>query len=147
VEETGKIFIILFAFGGFLLASYIRGKKRAEKPLVCPLEGSCEEVVHSRYSTLFGIPLETWGMLYYGATSIAYAFFLLFPELTPSFAPYALLLTSAFAFLLSMYLTSIQAFFIHHWCTWCLFSAGISTIIFLLGVAILNQNILLSLLK
>lgn len=143
MEQIGKILIILFAFVGFLIASYIRGKKQAEKPLVCPLEGSCENVVHSEYSTLFRVPLEIWGMLYYGITTVSYILFLMFPELTPALASHALLVVSAIAFLFSIYLTGIQAFFIHHWCTWCLFSAGISTLIFLVGVALVNEDILL----
>lgn len=147
MEQIGKILIILFAFVGFLIASYIRSKKHAEKPLVCPLEGSCENVVHSSYSTLFGIPLEIWGMFYYGITLVSYTVFFLFPEVMPLWASYILLGLSLIAFTFSIYLTAIQAFLIHHWCTWCLFSAGISTLIFLICMSLINENILLVFMK
>lgn len=137
-----KIFIALLATIGFILASYIRSHKKNEKPLVCPLEGSCETVVHSEYSTLFGIPLELLGMIYYGLIAVSYIFIILFEYLVPGYVSTILLILSLIAFIFSLYLTAVQAFVIHHWCTWCLFSASISTLICILSVFIFIESTL-----
>ena len=72
------IAIALLALGGLLLANYIRSTKKAPGTLICPLEGSCEEVISSKYSKLFGIPIEILGMLYYFLTFVAYSIFIFF---------------------------------------------------------------------
>ena len=142
MEHTGKILIALLGFSGFLLAGYIRNHKQKMTPLVCPLEGSCEAVVHSDYSKILGIPVELLGMTYYAAIAILYSTAVLYPTLVNTQISYMVLSVSILAFFFSVYLTAIQAFVLHHWCTWCLFSAGICTSIFLLALIVMNQNIL-----
>ena len=142
MENAGKILIALLGFAGFLLARYIRTHKQRMTPLVCPLEGSCESVVHSDYSRIFGIPVELLGMIYYALIAILYSLSVLYPVLISTEISYIVLSVSIVAFLFSMYLTAGQAFVLHHWCTWCLFSASICTAIFLLALIVMNQNIL-----
>lgn len=144
MEIIGRLIILILASIGFGIASYIRGKKHKEAPLVCPLEGSCETVVHSEYSKFLGIPLELWGMAYYGSLSLFYAISFILPGI-PENISYIVLGISALAFLFSLYLTFIQAVIIHHWCTWCLFSAGISTLIFICSLVITNKNLFFAL--
>lgn len=47
---------------------------------------------------------------------------------------FVLLGLSLVAFLFSAYLTFIQAFTLRQWCTWCLISAGLCTLIFALAI-------------
>jgi uncharacterized membrane protein len=135
-----KIFVALFASAGFMLALYIHRTKKNAAPLVCPLEGNCEQVVHSDYSKLIGIPVELLGLLYYAIIVILYFCFAFFPIILPAFASYAVLGLTITAFLFSVYLTAIQALVLKQWCTWCLFSAGICTIIFILAFLIANTK-------
>lgn len=135
-----NLLIAGLALCGLLLANYIRTTKKAPGTLVCPLEGSCEEVVSSSYSKLIGLPVENMGILYYLLTLIAYLGFAFFPNSLPFYSSYIMLGVGFTAFLFSFYLTVIQSFFLKHWCTWCLFSAGISTIIFILALYISRQN-------
>ncbi len=124
--------IILFVgFLGFMLASYIHNKKKAKKKLICPMRSNCETVIHSDYSKILGIPVEILGMSYYAFVSIMYGMYNLFGLMYP--LPCILLGISLSAFLFSLYLISIQAFVIKQWCAWCLTSAFISTIIFVLS--------------
>ncbi len=124
-----EIIIIVLGILGFLLCVKIYRKKRGPKPLVCPLKGDCDSVIKSDYSKLFGIGLEVYGLAYYGLITLSYLLMYLSPELhAPSFYM-PLLMISTGAFLFSMYLTGVQAFKIKSWCTWCLTSAGISTLI------------------
>lgn len=120
---------------GFSLSYIILKKKREPEPLVCPLKFHCDTVVHSSYSKLFGIPLEYLGMFYYGFISLSYISFLYLPEIAIyNFFVLATILATGFAFFFSMYLTSVQAFVLREWCTWCLMSAGLCIVIFLLVV-------------
>lgn len=124
------IIIIFTAFAGFLLAFYIRHKKASQEVLVCPLDGKCEEVVHSEYSKFFGIPLEIIGMTYYALVGVSYAIFVVSPVFYSSLAIFLIFGATIAAFLFSLYLTFIQAFVLKKWCTWCLVSAGFCTVIF-----------------
>jgi uncharacterized membrane protein len=142
MEGVLKLIIAGLAFVGFLIASYIHRTKKSSSPLVCPLEGSCEAVIHSDQSSLFGIPVELLGAIYYALMGTAYVFFFLFPSMLHELFPYSLLAVTAFAFLFSLYLTAIQAFVLKHWCTWCLFSAGICVMMFLITVIVLKEGLI-----
>ena len=121
----------LVSFGGFLIAYYIYITKKKNEVLVCPLDGSCDAVVQSTYSKFLGIPVDFLGVIYYGATTLAYL--LLFVELLP-YTPVTSLLSVLIAIsgaLFSIYLVSVQGFVLREWCTWCLVSAFVS---FLIGI-------------
>src|SRR3989344_3523616 len=128
------IIIILAAIAGILIAGYIRYKKTAHQVLVCPLHSNCEAVTHSEFSRFFGIPVEVLGIGYYVITALSYAVFIVLPHLAGAYSIFALLVLSAIAFLFSAYLTFIQAFTLKQWCTWCLFSAGLCTVIFIMAL-------------
>jgi len=127
-----KILVAILATSGFLLSRHIWHSKRKSAPLVCPLNGKCENVIHSRFSKLFGIPLEILGMAYYGLIAIFYLLYSFSPQTLPSYASYLIMSLTVTAFVFSVYLTLLQAVVIKSWCTWCLFSAGLCTSIFLL---------------
>jgi hypothetical protein len=77
------------------------------------------------------VPLEYWGMLYYSVVFLSYLVFLIFPEVTVHrMFVFGIALATAFAFLFSIYLTAIQTLVLKHFCSWCLASAGLCTIIF-----------------
>lgn len=124
------ILVIFAAFGGFLLAFYIRHKKSAKEALVCPIGADCDAVIYSEYSKFLGLPVEMLGLFYYGVVAVSYGLFLVLPELAGISAVFGILVFSATAFLFSLYLTFIQAFALKQWCSWCLTSAGLSTLIF-----------------
>lgn len=123
-------FVILLATAGVLVAGYIHRQKRAAQALVCPLHANCETVVHSEFSSFFGIPVELLGLLYYAAIIVTYVSLWLVPVRLPSAAVFVLLALTTGAFLFSVYLTFIQAFTLREWCSWCLCSAALSTGIF-----------------
>ncbi|MDP3784536.1 MAG: vitamin K epoxide reductase family protein, partial [bacterium] len=129
------LLIIFCAVVGFFISVYIRHKKSSREVLVCPLNSNCEEVIHSDFSKFFGIPVEILGFLYYGALAVSYGFIVVLPEFAPPYFHYGLVLASAAAFLFSLYLTFIQAFTLREWCTWCLTSAMLSTVIFISSAA------------
>jgi len=129
-----RICLVVLGLVGFFLALYIYRKKRSQKSLVCPIGSSCTEIVYSEHSRFLGIPVEFLGMLYYAVIALSYAVFILFPGLSSSFLILSLLVVTTIAVLFSLYLTAIQAFVFKRWCTWCLFSAFLSTGIFVISL-------------
>lgn len=128
--EPLYVIVVFAAFGGFFLAFYIHHKKRKKEKMVCLLGMECEGVIYSEFSKFLGMPVELLGMAYYTLIGISYGVFLILPNLiSPSFVFLVLAVTTA-ALLFSAYLTFIQAVLLKQWCSWCLISAGICTVIF-----------------
>lgn len=121
---------------GFVVSLYIFIKKRKNKKIVCPLRGSCDRVLASDFNTLFGIPLEVFGMGYFGLLAFYHVLFFFHPIFSqPVFVFIHAFLTIGGG-LLSLYLILIQAFVLRSWCTWCIISAIVSfsiTVLFFLG--------------
>lgn len=130
-----SLFIIFIAFAGFCLSSYLRHKKkRTSEHLVCPFRGNCTEVIHSRYGSFFGIPVELLGFVYYAAMAIGYGITLIWNSPISNTLSILLFLASTFAVVFSFYLTFIQLVTLKKICTWCLLSAMFCLSIFLLAL-------------
>lgn len=132
---------VVFGLAGFILATYIYLKKKREQPLVCPLNGECDVVTKSEYSKFLGLPVELMGMLYYALIVLVYAVHNLIPLLLSDTVIFLVTGATIGAFIFSLYLIFIQAFVLRKWCTWCLFSAALSTFIFATAVFGANINI------
>ncbi|MEZ4156454.1 MAG: vitamin K epoxide reductase family protein [Candidatus Paceibacterota bacterium] len=130
------------AWIGFFIALYIRLKKTRHQPMVCYVGSDCSKVVHSEYSKFFGLPVELLGMIYYAFLGFSYGTLLLFPQIASPAISFMLFGISLGAFLFSIYLIAIQAIALKEWCTWCICSAIITTIIFLIVVFHLNSAII-----
>ena len=102
--------------------------------MICLVGSDCDTVIQSEYSRFFGMPLELLGLIYYALIGISYGIFLAVPSFNFPLLVFSILIFSIAAFLFSLYLTFIQAFVLHRWCTWCLISAGFSAIIFIFAL-------------
>ena len=134
METFLNLFLIAAALGGFALAFFIFISKRKAKPIACPMDGHCDDVVRSEFSKFFGVPVDILGMLYYAVAATAYSVFYFYSGLAVPLAVFAMFGLASFSFLFSLYLTFIQAFSLKQWCVWCLASAGLSSFIFLANV-------------
>lgn len=123
--------VIICGIAGAALALYIYKKKNKKKEFVCPIGGRCLDVVQSDYSKFLGIPVEVSGIGYYSFITLTYVMFMLFPVTMLPEVVFIVLGITFMAFLFSLYLTSLQAFVIKEWCTWCLSSALLTTLIFI----------------
>lgn len=124
---------IILAVLGFIVALNISLKKREQKPMVCPLNMKCEQVLYSKYAKFLGIPLEILGIIYYSTLAVSYSILLFYPYLKNPLFVFSLFLITASGFAFSAYLLSIQAFKLKEWCSWCLMSAFISISIFIIS--------------
>lgn len=126
---------LVFALLGFFSAFYIFYKKRQQDgKLVCIFGSDCTAVVESKYSKIFGVRLESLGMLYYIAVFGFFAVWL-FDKNMLDYFQFVFLITS-FGFIFSIYLTYLQAFVLKNWCTYCLVSALSNMVIFFTEVKI-----------
>ncbi len=137
-DFLAKLGIAFLGLIGFFVASHIYKEKRASRPLVCPLRFHCDSVVNSDYSKFFGISVEIFGMIYYFFIFLSYLAIILFGSNISLFFLILLSFISIVAFIFSAYLVSVQAFILKIYCSWCLVSALISTIIFVLTLYTYN---------
>ena len=126
--------IILLALGGLCLSAYIYRNKRKNKPMICPIHGSCDFVMHSKYSSIFGFPAEVLGIFYYVAIILLVLDTIVVPFGFYRLTVFVLVALSALGFLMSLYFTWIQLGVIKKWCSLCIGSALICAVIFILSL-------------
>lgn len=131
---TKRMGIALIALVGALIATYLTLYKLGIiGTLVCTNLGSCETVQTSRWATFLGLPVAAWGVGYYLAILVA-AIVGTMPAWSESRAvSVVLLLLTAWGFLFSAYLTSLELFVIHAICVYCVTSAILVTVLLVLS--------------
>jgi uncharacterized membrane protein len=127
--------ILVFFFSvagiGFADATYLTISHFSNLSVPC-LVGSCELVLSSSYSVVFGIPVALFGAFYY-LVVLAVLFYYIdtkHPTRKQKAFSVALCLTPI-GFLASLYFFIIQAFVLHAFCQFCLVSATTSTLLFI----------------
>jgi uncharacterized membrane protein len=95
---------------------------------------SCEQVQTSRWSVFLGLPVATWGLGFYALMLV-----LSIVGLQERFADsrglsLLTLLLAGWGALFTGWLNYLEAFVIHAWCEWCLFSAGMVLVLLILAL-------------
>ena len=129
----------LAALAGLFVALYLTLYKLGYiGTLVCAV-GSCEVVQTSKWATLLGYPVAAWGVMYY-ATVLAVSLAGLGPALVDSRRLSQLLvLMTATGVMVSLWLTYLELFVIHAICMYCVVSAVIATILFVIALLDLRE--------
>ena len=133
MNNLTSLVLLALSFSGFGVVFYIAQRKRKKATMVCPLRGKCDAVVYSKYARFLGIDLTTFGLGYYGVLSLAYILKLALPSVPPEFS-FIVLGLSVGGLLFSIYLTAVQAFVLRQWCTWCVISALVTTLLATIGL-------------
>lgn len=94
--------------------------------------GSCETVQASKYARFLGQPVPLWGTLWYAGVLVL-AFLGLGPAYGKRWLDILLALAVTGGFLFSAYLTGIELFVLHAVCMWCVISAILTVLIFVLA--------------
>ena len=126
--------IAAVALVGVFVALYLTlYKLGAIGELTCTV-GSCETVQLSRWATFLGLPVAAWGVGFYLAT-LAVAFLGLQERWSESEPlSLALVLMSGWGVLFSGWLTWLELYVIDAICMWCVVSAVLVCIIFVLAL-------------
>lgn len=129
----GLLTILLASFLGIAISLFLRHVRvgdHSHKHADCPPYYDCHLVLKSRFATLFGIPLEYYGLGYYGVIFAFYFAQFAFPILHHDLLTFGVLGLTSFAFLFSAYLTGLQLISLRKLCYWCLASALLCLVIF-----------------
>lgn len=129
--------LVTFSVLGIINASYLAFAAFAGSAPTCFLNSGCDIVAASPYSRVFGVPLALFGVFFY--------------TLVAGFSVWALLVRNApveryllgltfLGFLLSLYFLYLQAFVIHAYCEYCLFSLFDATVLFALALFITRSR-------
>jgi len=118
------------SLAGLADATYLTVQALTGETLVCGGSPDCFRVLGSSYARVGGIPLALFGTLAYFSV-FSFATFAAFGY---SRARTFLILTIGAMFLVTLWLLYVQAFLLHAYCRYCLFSAAI--VFLLAGIAV-----------
>jgi uncharacterized membrane protein len=99
----------------------------------CLGSGGCEAVNGSRFATFGGVPVAVIGVAGYLVIVASLAARRWGPAKARHAAGYATYALSAAGAAFSLYLTAIEAFVLHAYCTWCLVSAALVTAVYFIA--------------
>ncbi len=125
--RAGRIAFILFALAGFglnLLLLFWKLTDPADGIVGCGGAGGCSEVLASKWSQVFGIPVTVPGALLYGLILLS-----LHPRFVCLLAPSLAILTGGV-----VWFVSVQLWVLHHLCPWCLAAHAVGVIVVVLGI-------------
>jgi len=134
--------IPLLSVIGIGVAGYLAYVELNQVEAVCGPVGNCNTVQQSEYATLFGIlPIGVLGIMGYLVIIILWLARLLDLPGYTRILNLGLFGITLFGLLFSIYLTFLEPFVIGATCIWCLSSAVIMTILFLLAAVKLNDPV------
>ena len=130
---TKRMWMALISLAGLFLGAYLTLYKFGVIGQLACNVGSCEKVQTSRWSVFLGLPVATWGMGFYVlmlGLSIA--------GMQERFADsrrlsLVMLVLTGWGLLFTAWLNYLEAFVIHAWCEWCLGSAAMVLVLFVLA--------------
>jgi uncharacterized membrane protein len=102
--------------------------------LSCSATHGCETVQTSRWAMLLGLPVSAWGLGYYATVFVLTVVSVQDRFATSRRLSLALLLLTGWGALFSGWLTGLEEFSIHAWCQWCLTSAAIALLLFVVSL-------------
>jgi uncharacterized membrane protein len=131
----------LLALAGLLLSCYLLLHRLGYMgELVCGPNGGCETVQASRYSAFLGIPVAAYGVAGY-LSLLVVGMAGLQGRWAESAGPTKLLvLLSGLGVAFTIYLTALELFVIHAICRWCVGSAVIIVLLFVVSMLGLKQG-------
>src|SRR3989442_4090753 len=126
--------IALLALVGFLIALYLwLHAIGVIGDLKCGT-GSCELVQPSPYARVAGVPVAFCGVFGYAALFVTALVGLQSSFLSKRSVSVLLAALATGGVLFTAYLTYLEAFVIHAWCRWCLGSAGVMMLIWVVAI-------------
>ena len=124
--------VAIVAIAGLADATYLTVQALTGETLSCGGSPDCFRVLGSSYAKLGGIPVAMLGALAY-FTVFTLATFAAFGY---SWAPKFVALIAGAMFLMTLWFLYVQAFLLHAYCRYCLFSAAITFLIAGLLIAV-----------
>ncbi len=135
-----NIYALIVSIIGSLDAAYLTWIKFTHNEKLCaPGLGDCFTVNTSRYSEVFGIPIAVFGMATY-LVIIAILIFENRMDFLKENATLALFGISLVGVLYSIYLSYLEEFVLYAWCPYCILSAILITVVFVISIMRLKKE-------
>jgi len=131
---TRRMIIAALALGGVGLATYLSMYKLGLIGTLACTIGSCETVNLSRYATLVGVPVAVWGLGFYVSLFLVALAGTTDRFVNAEWVSHVLLAMTAWGVLFSGWLTYLELAVINAICMFCVGSAILVTVIFLIAV-------------
>ena len=124
----------LVALIGVFLSLYLTMFKLGYIGTLACGSGSCETVQLSKWGDFLGVPVAAWGVGYYAIVlGLAFAGVQVRYESSARLTNLLVYVTGA-GLLFSLWLTYLELFVIHALCRWCLGSAAMTLVLFVLAL-------------
>ncbi|MFH1354398.1 MAG: vitamin K epoxide reductase family protein [bacterium] len=121
--------LLIVAVLGLLVSGYLLLSYQRTDAMLCFSGHGCDDVRASNFSSILGVPTPLFGVAYYFGLGVLAALWT--PQEAGRFK-WSLIVVTAIGLAVSAVLTYLEAFVIKAWCSWCLTSASLSAIAFLL---------------
>ncbi|MFL5632694.1 MAG: vitamin K epoxide reductase family protein [Gemmatimonadaceae bacterium] len=131
---TKRMIVAALALAGIFISLYLTLYKLGViGELSCSI-GSCETVNTSKWSKLLGLPVAAWGLFFY-LDVFAIAFVGTMPRFEDErLISMVLAIQAGIGVLFSAWLTYLELAVIHAICIWCVTSAVIVTVLFVVSM-------------
>lgn len=131
---TRRMIIAALALGGVGLATYLAMYKLGMIGQLACNVGQCETVNLSRWAVFLGIPVAVWGVGFYLVLFLVALIGTTERYVNAPWVSHALLALTAWGVLFSGWLTYLELQVIHAVCMFCVISAVLVTVTFLVAV-------------
>ena len=126
--------IAALSLGGVGLATYLAMYKLGMLGTLACTVGSCETVNLSRWATFLGIPVAVWGVGFYVVLFLVALLGTTERFVEATWVSHALLALTAWGVVFSAWLTYLELYVIHAVCMFCVISAILVTVTFLVAL-------------
>ena len=126
--------IAALALGGIGLATYLAMYKLGMIGTLACTVGECETVNLSKWATLWGIPVAVWGVGFYVTLFLVALVGTTERFVSAPWVSHVLLGLTGWGVVFSVWLTYLELFVINAVCMFCVISAILVTVIFLVSV-------------
>lgn len=131
---TRRMWMALISLAGLFIGIYLTLYHYGIIGTLACGASSCETVQTSRYAMFLGVPVATWGAGFYVLMLV-----ISLARIQPAFEDsgglaLATLALAAWGVIFTGWLNYLEGFVIHAWCEWCLGSASLVLLLFILAV-------------
>ena len=131
---TKRMAVALVALVGLFVSAYLLLYKLGYIGTLACGTGSCETVQASRWATLLGLPVAAWGLGFY-VSVLALSLIGTQDRYAESRSlSLALVAVTGSGVVFSSWLSYLEEFVIGAWCRWCIVSAVLTMILFVLSL-------------
>ncbi len=121
--------LLAVSFLGIVITGYLTITYASNAPIACVSGEGCATIRLSAYASFGGISTPIYGLAYYLALGIIAA---LWSNETRKKLQLPLAILASSGLGVSLYLSSVEAFVLRTWCSWCVASALLTIVAFIM---------------